>query len=125
MTNTFSQQLDSALKEHIRATLERYKDGEPLPESCDFIPDSFGALVERLAIEHTRAWNLGDAIGLALKRNDKDAVVELNKKLDACFKVMRPRLVEAINRKADEAILHGRSLVEDSVKLYKGYEKEN
>ncbi len=121
MTTTFAEQLDSALKQHIYFLLNAHKNGEPLPESCEFIPDSLGALIDRLDIENIRAWMLGDAIGLAIKRGDKDAVLELNKKMDFCWKVMRPRLIAAINLKTNDAILHARSLVEESVKLYKGY----
>lgn len=122
MTSIFAQTLDSALKQHIYAVLNAHKNGEPLPEmEPDFIPDSFGAICERLAIEHVRGWHIEDQIGDAIKRGDEASVFHLKCKLDTCWKNIRPRLVSAANRKANDAILHVRSLVEESVKLYKGY----
>ena len=44
----------------------------------------------------------------------------LKRKIDICFKQKRPRLVQAINRQVSDAIVNNTSLVEDSVKLYKG-----
>ena len=119
-----AETLDTALKEHIYAVLDAHKAGAPVPEiEPDFIPDSFGAICERIAIEHVRAWNIEDSIGEAIKRGDREAVFQLKCKLDTCWKVVRPRLLAALNRKADDAIVNARSLVEDSVKLYKGYEE--
>ena len=39
---------------------------------------------------------------------------------DICFKQKRPKLVQANNRQVSDAIVNNTSLVEDSVKLYKG-----
>ena len=44
----------------------------------------------------------------------------LKRKIDICFKQKRPRLVQAINRQVSDAIINRTSLIEDSVKLYKG-----
>ena len=49
-------------------------------------------------------------------------IAELKRKIDNCFKVKRPRLVQAVNLLVDNAIATGRTLREDSVKLYKGVE---
>ena len=64
-------------------------------------------------------WMLEDAIQEA--KTDAE-VSDLKRKIDICFKVKRPRLVQAVNLLVDDAIATGRSLREDSVKLYKGVE---
>ena len=62
-------------------------------------------------------WYLEDAISDA-KNNDE--IAELKKKIDICFKIKRPKYVEAINRMVEISIIKNKSLIEDSVKLYKG-----
>ena len=76
-----------------------------------------GEVVEKLAILHIRTWMLEDAIQVA--KTDSE-VAELKRKIDICFKVKRPKYVMAINALVDNAIRTGKSLREDSVKLYKG-----
>jgi hypothetical protein len=76
--------------------------------------DNIGEVIEKLIIIHIRMWMLEDAIGLA---DDKD-VADLKRKIDICFKQKRPKYVEAVNRMIDNAIINGKSLVEDSVKKY-------
>jgi len=66
-------------------------------------------------------WMLEDAIQAA----ETDAeIADLKKKIDICFKIKRPRLVQAVNLLVDNAIATGKSLREDSVKLYKGVEEK-
>ena len=60
---------------------------------------------------------LEDAIQAAT--SDKE-IADLKRKIDICFKIKRPKYVAAINAMVDNAIETGRSLNEDSVKLYKG-----
>jgi len=48
--------------------------------------------------------------------------LNLKRKVDICFKQKRPKYVQAINRMVDNAIINEKSLIEDSVKKYKGYE---
>jgi hypothetical protein len=62
-------------------------------------------------------WMLEDAIQAA--KSDEE-IADLKRKCDICFKVKRPRYVQAVNLMVDNAIRTNRSLVEDSVKLYKG-----
>jgi hypothetical protein len=47
-------------------------------------------------------------------------MADLKRKVDICFKVKRPKYVQAINLMVDNAIETGKALREDSVKLYKG-----
>ena len=118
---TFAQSLNDSLKSHIATTLSNYYKGNPLPENIDFWTESFGETLEKLIIEHIRAWHIEDETGAAIKANDNEHIVALKRKLDTCWKIRRPRLVEAINRRLDDTIAHQKSATEDSVKLYKGY----
>jgi len=81
--------------------------------------DNLGEVIEKLSILHCRMWYLEDAISDA--KTDSE-IAELKKKIDICFKSKRPKYVEAINRMVDNSISQGKSLIEDSVKLYKGVE---
>jgi len=81
--------------------------------------DNLGEVIEKLSILHCRMWYLEDAISEA--KTDSE-IAELKKKIDICFKSKRPKYVEAINRMVDNSIREGKSLIEDSVKLYKGVE---
>ena len=81
--------------------------------------DNLGEVIEKLSILHCRMWYLEDAISDA--KSDSE-IAELKRKIDICFKSKRPKYVEAINRMVDNSIRQGKSLIEDSVKLYKGVE---
>jgi hypothetical protein len=81
--------------------------------------DNLGEIIEKLSILHCRMWYLEDAISEA-KSNDE--IAELKKKIDICFKIKRPKYVEAINRMVDLSIRNEKTIVEDSVKLYKGFD---
>ena len=81
--------------------------------------DNLGEVVEKLAILHIRTWMLEDAIQEATTDSE---IAELKRKIDICFKVKRPKYVQAINRMIENSIVTNKSLVEDSVKLYKGVE---
>jgi hypothetical protein len=95
--------------------LDNSKDAE-MPE--DIIEtDNLGEVIEKLSILHCRMWYLEDAISDA--KSDSE-IAELKRKIDICFKIKRPRYVQAINRMVENSIVNGKSLVEDSVKLYKG-----
>ena len=80
--------------------------------------DNLGEVIEKLSILHCRMWYLEDAISDA--KTDSE-IAELKKKIDICFKIKRPKYVQAINRMVDQSILTSKSLIEDSVKLYKGF----
>lgn len=83
--------------------------------------DNIGEVIEKLSILHCRMWYLEDTISMS---NDDSEIAELKRKIDICFKVKRPKYVQAINRMLDTSIITGKSLVEDSVKLYKGINNE-
>ena len=56
------------------------------------------------------------------KTKKKLTVADLKRKIDICFKIKRPRLVQAINMLVDNSIAKNKSLREDSVKVYKSVE---
>lgn len=79
--------------------------------------DNLGEVIEKLSILHCRMWYLEDAISDA---NSDEQIAELKRKIDICFKIKRPKYVQAINRMVENSIINSKSLIEDSVKLYKG-----
>jgi hypothetical protein len=80
--------------------------------------DNIGEVIEKLAILHCRMWYLEDSISAA--ENDSE-IADLKRKIDICFKVKRPKYVQAVNRMIENSIVTNKSLVEDSVKHYKGF----
>lgn len=114
---TIGNTIENVLKETIDKTLSTRE----LPDVEYIETDNLGEVVEKLAILHIRTWMLEDAIQVA--KTDEE-IATLKKKIDICFKVKRPKYVEAINRMIDNAIASGKSLREDSVKLYKGVDSE-
>lgn len=111
------QTIELVLKETIENTLSKRE----IPNVEYIETDSLGEVVEKLAILHIRTWMLEDAIQSAYSEEE---IANLKRKIDICFKVKRPKYVEAINRMIDNAIITGKSLREDSVKLYKGVDGE-
>jgi hypothetical protein len=111
--NRFGNLIDECIKETIDEVLSRRE----LPDVEYIETDNLGEVVEKLSILHTRMWMLEDAIQEATTDAE---IANLKRKIDICFKVKRPRLVQAVNFLVDNAISTGRSLREDSVKLYRG-----
>lgn len=111
--NKFGNLIDQCIKETIDEVLSRRELSD-----VEYVEtDNLGEVVEKLSILHTRMWMLEDAIQEA--KTDTE-VADLKRKIDICFKVKRPRLVQAVNLLVDNAISTGKTLREDSVKLYKG-----
>lgn len=108
--------LDTIIREHVNAILDERDTGyfEPPDYAAS---DNFGEVLEKLAILHIRTWHLEDAMQAA--KSDEE-LADLKRKVDVCFKVKRPKLVAALNAMIDDAIVHNKSLREESVKLYKG-----
>ena len=111
----FGNLIDECIKETIDEVLSRRE----LPDVEYIETDNLGEVVEKLSNLHTHMWLMEDAIQDAQTVQE---VAELKRKIDICFKVKRPRLVQAVNLLVDNAIATGRTLREDSVKLYKGVE---
>ena len=109
----FGDVFDAAIKDTVNDVLIK---GE-IPDITLSETDNLGEVVEKLCILHIRTWMLEDA---AQEATTDEEFVLLKRKIDICFKQKRPRLVQAINRQVSDAIVNNTSLVEDSVKLYKG-----
>jgi hypothetical protein len=113
------ENIEDIIRETTKELLNRGKNVE-MPE--DLIQtDNIGEVIEKLSILHCRMWYLEDAISSASSDGE---IAELKRKIDICFKVKRPRYVEAINRMMEDSIVNSKSLVEDSVKHYKGFSNE-
>lgn len=111
--------IEDLIKTTVHNALNRNKQVE-LPG--DLIEtDNIGEVIEKLSILHCRMWYLEDAMADAT--TDKE-LADLKRKVDICFKQKRPKYVEAINKMIDNTIKTEKSLVEDSVKLYKGFQKK-
>jgi hypothetical protein len=111
-----SEMFDIAIKQYVNEILEMEEMWEEDPPDYA-ASDSIGEVIEKLAILHIRTWHLEDAMQVA--KSDEE-LADLKRKVDICFKVKRPKLVAALNAIIDDSIIKGRSLREDSVKLYKG-----
>lgn len=110
------EKIEDIIKNKIHNILNENKNVE-LPD--DIIEtDNIGEVIEKLAIIHCRMWYLEDAISDAKK---DDEIAEIKRKIDICFKVKRPKYVQAVNRMIENSIISGKSLIEDSVKHYKGF----
>jgi hypothetical protein len=111
--------IDELIRVKITESLNNNKNIE-LPD--DLIEtDNIGEVIEKLSILHCRMWYLEDAISMS---TDDSEIADLKRKIDICFKVKRPRYVQAVNRMLEYSIVNGKSLIEDSVKLYKGISNE-
>ncbi len=111
--NDFGIVIDAAIRNTVHDVLVK---GE-LPDIIFSETDNLGEVVEKLCILHIRTWMLEDA---AQEATTDEELGALKRKIDICFKQKRPRLVQAINRQVSDAIINNTSLIEDSVKLYKG-----
>ena len=111
--SNFGELFDNSIKTTVNDILVQGK----VPDIVLSETDNLGEVVEKLCILHIRTWMLEDA---AQEATTDEELGVLKRKIDICFKQKRPRLVQAINRQVSDAIVNKTSLVEDSVKLYKG-----
>ena len=111
--SNFGELFDISIKTTVNDILVQGK----VPDIVLSETDNLGEVVEKLCILHIRTWMLEDA---AQEAKTNDELGALKRKIDICFKQKRPRLVQAINRQVSDTIINNTSLVEDSVKLYKG-----
>ena len=113
------ESIEKLILETTKKILSLSKDVE---EPSDLIEtDNLGEVIEKLSILHCRMWYLEDAISDA---NTDSEIAELKRKIDICFKDKRPKYVQAINKMVENSIRTNKSLIEDSVKHYKGYTNE-
>ena len=114
MNDDIAKIIENALKTQVHKILRL---GE-IPELSGTLiaTDNLGEIIEKLCILHIRMWFLEDRIANATTDQE---VADLKRKIDICFKQKRPQYLQAINRMIDGAIANERSLIEDSVKIYK------
>jgi hypothetical protein len=113
----FAEMIDFLIKDKVNEILSQ----QDLPNEIEYVKtDNLGEIIEKLVILHIRTWMLEDIIQEA--KSDSE-VADIKRKLDICFKVKRPNLVQAINLLVDDSIAKGRSLREDSVKIYRGVQQ--
>lgn len=115
MENKFGEVIESCIKQTVDEVLSK---GD-LPDIEYIETDNLGEVVEKLAILHVRMWMLEDLINASTTDQE---LADLKRKIDICFKIKRPRLVQALNLLVDNAISKNKSLREDSVKVYKSVE---
>jgi len=118
--SNLGESIEDIIKRTVYDVLDDSRD-YGLPDSNYIATDNLGEVIEKLAIIHIRMWMLEDAIQAATSDTE---IAELKRKCDICFKVKRPKYVQAINALVDDAITNNKSLREDSVKLYKGVDNE-
>ena len=100
------EKIEDLIKNKTQKLLNEGKNVE-LPE--DIIEtDNLGEVIEKLSILHCRMWYLEDAISDAKSDNE---IAELKRKIDICFKIKRPKYVQAINRMVENYIVNNKSLV--------------
>lgn len=113
--NDIALNIEKVIESHVNELLSQ----RAIPEIPDnlVVTDNIGEVIEKLCILHIRTWFLEDMVGVA--KTDEE-VASLKRKIDICFKQKRPQYIQAINRMIDHSIVSSKSLVEDSVKIYKG-----
>lgn len=107
--------IENVIKETVQKTLSN-KSLPELPTEYVFT-DNLGEVIEKLCILHIRTWFLEDMAGVA--KTDEE-LASIKRKIDICFKQKRPTYVQAINKMIDQSIMTEKSLIENSVKIYKG-----
>jgi hypothetical protein len=116
--NNIATTIEDTIKNQVNAILNP-KSGE-LPDLPANIvaTDNLAEVIEKLVILHIRTWFLEDMAGVA--KTDEE-LANIKRKVDICFKQKRPMYIQAINKIIDDAIVNSKSLVENSVKIYKNY----
>jgi hypothetical protein len=111
-----AEKIEEIIKNKIHLILNENKNADIGNDIIE--TDNIGEVIEKLAILHCRMWYLEDSISSS---QDNSEIADLKRKIDICFKTKRPKYVQAINRMIENSIITGKSLVEDSVKHYKGF----
>jgi hypothetical protein len=110
-----------SIEDVIRQKVSEILNERNIPELKELVQtDNIGEVIEKLIILHIRMWMLEDKADIT---TDRDTLLDIEKKLDICFKQKRPKLVQAVNLLIDNAVRKSESLVENSVKYYEGYQK--
>jgi hypothetical protein len=111
-----AEEIEKIIHKTVSNLLNQDKKAETLNNLIE--TDNIGEVIEKLSILHCRMWYLEDAIS---ESNNDTEIANLKRKIDICFKTKRPKYVQAINRMIENSIITGKSLIEDSVKHYQGF----
>ncbi len=114
---SIGNEIESIIMDRVKEILSKREIPEAPGELIQ--TDNLGEVLDKLVIMHIRMWMLEDAAGTA--KNDEE-YVKVRKKIDILYKNKRPSFIGAINKLTDKAIIEGKSLTEDSVKIYNGEE---
>lgn len=121
MNNDIAHNIEVTIINKVKDILD-HKTGIPdLPKELA-VSDNLGEVIEKLVILHIRTWFLEDMAGVA--KTDAE-LADIKRKVDICFKQKRPMYIQAINKMIDFSIKEGKSLAEDSVKIYKNFDTHN
>lgn len=115
----FAEEFEGLLKDFIQEIMAATES----PNVHDLVAtDTLGEVLEKFIILHVRVWNLEDAAGLA---ETDEEFVKLQKKINHCFKVIRPRLLNAINTMLAKTIRENRMeyITDYPIKRYGGFEE--
>lgn len=109
-----AEMFEARIREKVNELLSK----RSLPGDVEIVEtENLGEVVDKLVILAIRSWMLEDLIGQA--KSDSEYAL-LRRKYEVCYKTIRPRLIQAINRIIDNAVINGRTLYEESVKIYAG-----
>jgi hypothetical protein len=118
MNNNVAINLEIVIKNKVLEVLNN-PDGNPPELPIDLaVTDNLSEVIEKLVILHIRTWFLEDMAGIATTDTE---LADIKRKVDICFKQKRPMYIQAINKMIDSAIKDGKSLREDTVKVYKNF----
>jgi hypothetical protein len=108
--------IGNIIEDSIKVVVNDILEKRNLPDVEYIATDSLGEVIEKLIILHIRMWMLEDQSAEA--KTDEE-LADIKRKIDICFKIKRPRYVQAINLLVENSIIKNKSLIEDSVKIYK------
>ena len=116
--NDIALNIENTIKNQVNLILSN--KNTQLPEiPVDIVAtDNLAEVIEKLVILHIRTWFLEDMAGAA---TSDEELASIKRKVDICFKQKRPTYIQAINKIIDDAIVNNKSLLENSVKIYKNY----
>lgn len=117
--NNFGSDFNSLISQYISS----YKDVAVEGEESRYTyvgSETIGEVIEKLLILNIRVWILEDLAALAKSEGSNEQYISLKRKLDVCFKVKRPNLMDALNKMLKVSLQgEDRFYVDDNVKLYK------
>jgi len=117
MSENFGEFVEKFIEQKVNEILSKRE----IPSDVEYIQtDNIAEVIEKLLIVNIRVWMLEDSVKFA--ETDTD-IADIKRRQDIVVKQKRPRLVQALNALLEDAVTNSKSLVEDSVKIYKGFKE--